>query len=839
MHLNGGAPLDRSHSAPPKHPSPLADGGYVYLGELEEDLDGWIEVGDDVPPVRWKYLKSTAGWTILQHQRFYRREITVPSSHGPTSTTTAFSLLGAAEFSLRQLFPVEGERTWYNGDIYSYDGPPHMVALDSGAVYEITVTFAYDVRAAGDSKEDGVPRSRWRLVISYANGGVHPEESRSVAPGILDGWTLGDLVGVELRNQARTILTLTNASTPIHEISLDPVGTFQLAPFQSAQLPLLLKQHRAVACNLDRTYQLPVFLSFSDNSTISFNITLIQLFANKPLLSTFYTNSRAVSYALYTPPRDIVSASSGVILALHGAGVDPAKSPEWTSSIKRRRSEWIVWPIGLTEWGYDWHGASLSDSRAALYHLSNVQQYLGRATGISVPPSDAHRRIVIMGHSNGGQGTWYHASRFPDEVVAAIPAAGYVKIQDYVPYSHSVGPHFRDPALNGILHAALAQFDNDLHVSNLKGMPLLCRHGGNDDNVPVQNSRQLVTAVELWNGPSAQIEFFEVDGEGHWFDNVLNTPEIDQFLDSAFESENPIPENFTFTITCANPSEMGSKLGFRILELETPGRLARLDIEIFKDPQQSLTIGRVTTKNVKTFGVKGRPLHHLEVNGIVLSPVPPGTNSSSQLWVTSASHSQWIFSLGPPASLIRQSVTLLSILASSSTIQIVIGTTGSADITQHLESIASRLSHDAYLYGKVKTTIVRDFEVGVPSSPGNLVVLGDKFSNSLVRRWAVDWTLPVTFVSPNAFRLGSETYQANGTGLLFLAPVPHRPSDLALVLNGIGYEGLERAARLFPVRTGVPLPDWVVTSPTTVDGGVAAAGFWSKDWDYNPSMSFP
>jgi pimeloyl-ACP methyl ester carboxylesterase len=61
----------------------------------------------------------------------------------------------------------------------------------------------------------------------------------------------------------------------------------------------------------------------------------------------------------------------------------------------------------------------------------------------------------MIGHSNGGQGTWYNAARHPDRVVASritlanfllawfevhlvvIAAAGYIKAQLYVPLTHS------------------------------------------------------------------------------------------------------------------------------------------------------------------------------------------------------------------------------------------------------------------------------------------------------------------------------------------------------------------------------------------------------------------
>lgn len=48
---------------------------------------------------------------------------------------------------------------------------------------------------------------------------------------------------------------------------------------------------------------------------------------------------------------------------------------------------------------------------------------------------DAHLLSSLIGHSNGGQGAWHLAARYPDEFLGVIPAAGYLKIQDYVPYT--------------------------------------------------------------------------------------------------------------------------------------------------------------------------------------------------------------------------------------------------------------------------------------------------------------------------------------------------------------------------------------------------------------------
>lgn len=74
------------------------------------------------------------------------------------------------------------------------------------------------------------------------------------------------------------------------------------------------------------------------------------------------------------------------------------------------------------------------------------------------------------GHSNGGQGVWHLAVHFPDKIIAGlyalqahmalcnvlnhtrtvVPAAGYIKIQDYVSFANWVGSSYSDPWLRGV-----------------------------------------------------------------------------------------------------------------------------------------------------------------------------------------------------------------------------------------------------------------------------------------------------------------------------------------------------------------------------------------------------
>lgn len=85
-------------------------------------------------------------------------------------------------------------------------------------------------------------------------------------------------------------------------------------------------------------------------------------------------------------------------------------------------------------------------------------------------------------------------TRGTNAVLSAVPAAGYIKSQAYVPLTQSQyvylstdrsiiftrwqsARRFIDPALNSILESTLTPDDNDLFSSNVIGSSILVVHG--------------------------------------------------------------------------------------------------------------------------------------------------------------------------------------------------------------------------------------------------------------------------------------------------------------------------------------------------------------------------
>lgn len=358
----------------------------------------------------------------------------------------AFSLSGAATFSLR----LVNSSDWmsYNGDMYpsvQSTLPPHLVHIDRDQRAEVVVHYTHDVRVSGDPGKRA-PFGRWKLAINKERERVlWLQKGRKVLPDVVEGWFVGEVVGVEVRNlhhhryvildsAASDTKGVGRAAQASREFSADGVGpqieialdrTIRLASLQTRLVALRLIQSAPMS---SKTQEIKFTLRTEDGRVFDAALPVRRVSHTAPFLSTFLSATLAPSHALYTAPRS--PGRGRTIAALHGAGVDPASDSSrsfWTSSIPARpNGSWIVWPLGMTEWvrplsfglgrvigpltfgqqGYDWHGASHQDARKAVEHLDSVRdKWWPRATRSDVgreKPLDG--RLVVVGHSNGGQG---------------------------------------------------------------------------------------------------------------------------------------------------------------------------------------------------------------------------------------------------------------------------------------------------------------------------------------------------------------------------------------------------------------------------------------------------
>jgi hypothetical protein len=147
---------------------------------------------------------------VLQHQVYHERVLSAASAG-----LYSFDLTTAAEFSILKEGLDPSERRWFSGNMYAYpDATPHLVELEEGD-HLITVTFGYDLRISGDSD---VPRSRWRLVVKKELEQLVVNSAKAVAPSIVEGVLMGEVLGIELHNRGREEVVLLGVTSEHQDV---------------------------------------------------------------------------------------------------------------------------------------------------------------------------------------------------------------------------------------------------------------------------------------------------------------------------------------------------------------------------------------------------------------------------------------------------------------------------------------------------------------------------------------------------------------------------------------------------------------------------------------------
>ncbi|KAI0005870.1 hypothetical protein BJV74DRAFT_761059, partial [Russula compacta] len=855
------------------YPSSLADGGSVCWSKASIGPDRNLAVS--FPHIRWAFLRATEGWAALQHHTILRTTLTVlPPRSGSDSKLSPAALKFLLELKRGSFFTVvpadvEWEQRrdfvpkWYSGNIYDvHSGPPHLVKLPtipsagSPTVYHLYVSGDYEIRLFGDPEEAGsqAPTLSISVRAYFESPSINfrRETSSDIAPDFVEGFAFGDALGVGLRCLSKSWWTITalSPSPQLHEavrgIVLSLLTNVRFAPGQTRVLPIRISQSKAFGGN---ALSFDVHVTADGSSeTISVRIPVFQLShwsrtGDMVIKASYFSTDTAPIGFIVLPPTDSntpLGAPSPPILALHGAGVD-IQQPFWAQAVPRQQRSWVILPSGRTPWGLDWHGPSADDTWGTVSALTSILGTCPKWKAWAITPE----KVVIIGHSNGGQGTWYIAARHPDRVIAIIPAAGFIKAQAYVPLTHSWSAHFIDPFLRMILESSFTPDDNDLFLSNLVDTPALVIHGGADKNVPTWHSRELISVLRTW-AADAIVSYREEPGQGHWYPFVLRNAQVKAFLDSVLDEERPPPRHsVTFTLTAAVPAETGSLHGWRILNLLVPGRLARLTVEVGDG------IVSVVTCNVGCFSTDATrlQLRRLVIDGCTFAiPDDGGSAGDSKLHFQRDSGT-WGVSFQSPLTNCRRfvpqrSTSPYSILRSPGRLRIVVS--GDLDCAM---SIARRLANDLFTYFKLDADIVHETEVLETrgddlSGTGNIVVIGSPSGQYIRRRLAkrrTAFSIVERESGPPVLQLGAEILSGPSKGIMFTHPHESSPFSTMLFIIAYDQSGLERAARLFPVRTGLALADWLVIGKRADKqgaSGVEKAGLWGRSWEYHSGMSW-
>ncbi|PPQ70920.1 hypothetical protein CVT24_009982 [Panaeolus cyanescens] len=879
-------------------PSSYARDGLVTWSSTSSDELGNIQLS--FPDIPWTYLRASHGWAALQHHAVLRTTLTIYPPGNPGSTLECPQLLvrlkQASYFALKpqsqdnhtNLFVPE----WYPGNIYDLERAlPYLlplsdkVSLTQPTSFDLFVSGDYEIRLFGDPLVDGssIPVQRIQVDVSLNNPSskVIHLPAQDVIPQFVAGYPLGQVMGIALQNlddkKKYSVVSVEQTDdNKAMSISLLNDVTYTISSGQTRVVPILLQPStpwfqesfdfvvRLKAHDQDNLFDVPVTIQISHRTSWS-------SVDRQTFTGTFLFANSTPSHFVTVPPRLKSEDKHPPILALHGAGVDVIGHDFWAQSMPDNNFSWIVIPVGRTSWGLDWHGPSADEAWDTVRGLGEALRYHREKHDCpwSYWPD---LPVILVGHSNGGQGTWYIASRYPDRIRAAIPAAGYIKSQAYVPLTLSRSGHFIDPSLRAILESSLTPDDNDLHLSNLVDTPLLAIHGGDDRNVPSWHSRELMSTMHSWEFAGVKKIYHEDFGQDHWYPTVLNNDHVQGFVDQYTLRGGANAElDDTFTLTTLAPHQSGSLRGWRIVELITPGRLGRLTVKRIPSRGSNTTESyTVYTSNIRQFS----PPSSLARNVVI---TVDDIAVSNDAWSDNASilmlhlddrlgrHWKWKVNEPIPFRMILADAELSQICIDQSSkpaasnppgrVQAILSSPGPITIVTTTvddareSSIASRLAYVLQLYHRIDSEIISQEEAANRTQQdtwlaGNVVLIGTPRS-TYIQKLLEDQRTPVGFTRDGAgFTVRSNwpnKFDKDDHAIIFTHPHPTRNDSLMLCLLYHTPIGLERAARLFPYRTGIAVPDWAIVSnkmDTMGAGGILAAGVWGNNWSFNEPMSW-
>ncbi|KAL8952695.1 MAG: hypothetical protein Q9222_001394 [Ikaeria aurantiellina] len=550
---------------------------------------------------------------------------------------------------------------------------------------------------------------------------------------------------------------------------------------------------------------------------------------NEPQKITYMHPGQIVSSAILRPPSEqaLNRVQAGhrlpVVVALHGAGVDINNS-----EVRHALDDapdllgWVVFPSGVTDWcGDDWHRWGFADVEAAVAAIPDWT----KAMDWKGPTVNTHQWLVI-GHSNGGQGTWYALTHAPDNIIGAAPISGYSSIQAYVPYHLW---HEADPSITAIIRRSLLDFRHESLLENSSGIPIHQQHGSLDNNVPTSHSRRLKLLLSQIDCPSTYVE---LPGKNHWFEGVMTTKNLIDFYDKVLEDpskKKPAPLGFTMVI--ANPATMGSKHGIIVDQLTSSDRLGKIRVS----HDVTTDTWSVSTSNVHRLhfapdataeydwlqtrisidGSKIEVREDIERNQWIVRSLDSSWKvSDDDQWLAEQRHGQQFGSLDAILSPRGRFVIRTTLETSGLAVQI------SRNLLQYLGADAEILApgQPSQSDGKTMITILC-------GTSDQLSTSGSRFNSISVEK---DRGLLLRDAHGRTFVYILEI----GLGAIFLRPSVDRA--LELVIWGYDLLGLQYAVRLTPMLTGVGQPDFVVTRKDCAwkgAAGVLALGYFDYSWN--------
>jgi pimeloyl-ACP methyl ester carboxylesterase len=505
-------------------------------------------------------------------------------------------------------------------------------------------------------------------------------------------------------------------------------------------------------------------------------------------------------------------SQNGLIFSVHGASVEAQGQADAYSS-----KDWatLIAPTNRRPFGFDWEDWGRLD-------LLEVMKEAGKRY------PHAADRVTLTGHSMGGHGTWINGALFPDKFAAIGPSAGW---STFWSYAGGWNPENPTP-VEAMFRRAANPSDTMLFASNLKAAPIYVVHGDADDNVPVdqaRNMRKYLQSIGVEPG------YHEEPGAGHWWDKdgpgaeCVDWPPLMNLLDNARIPPHPIALDFT----TVNPAVSAKSHWVTIVQQERALLPSRVQVE---NPTQNVL--KVKTENVKRLMLDDLSPQlwglSMELDG---QPVPlPKTFTNPIHLIKSAG--KWVITKEPKddeKTPVRGSGFKH---AFTNNVILVYGTAGTPEENEWAYNKARYDAETFYYRGNGSFEVVSDKNLrSLRTADRNIVLYGNAESNSAWPSLLKDSPIQV---HRNHANLGERTLSGTDLAVCFIQPRKGSKGALVGVVSGTGLEGMRLTNRMPYFLSGAGFPDWFAYRTDVLSDGsskATAAGFFGNDWNLSTEDS--
>ncbi|HEY6331822.1 MAG TPA: prolyl oligopeptidase family serine peptidase [Blastocatellia bacterium] len=660
----------------------------------------------------------------------------------------------------------------------------------------------------------------WRMELKthLPAGKLFVNEKNSIVPDFIVSQQLEEWGQIEIANASTEDLT----GVTVEVAGGDLVATSHSAPTligagMVQRIPVMFSTVRAVPDTVSEPIQM---LVKSGDEAFHFDIMPKLRKPSEYLARTFRSqlDGSVQPYSIWLPAEYDPAKTYALLVLLHGSTVD-----DWRQNI---------FAYSPKEWAIEIAPHDRGDNFFREAGEVDLDEMIADAQRVFKTDPD---RVYLSGHSMGGYGTWYQATRRPDKWAAIAAQSGATdesyERPDLCNSSGDEQRRFQEQTLRGWSPINFAE--------NMACVPAYALHGGSDPEIPPAQSRQMCQRLAAFGYEQV---YDEARGQIHWWGGPPHTdygaecvdkPAMTNFL----RDHGPREKDPKHIVYVTDSLRYNKAYWVTIDQMDSVSALARVeatiagqDIEVKESNVAQITLNPDVRKFELGKGVRIKIdddvafVGALPESGLTLRK-DAGRFLQAERYPPDAGFNKTHDLFGPVADAFNKPFLF------------IIGTGGQGPPAAETNSAATEaarvLARDWMLRANGIVNIKNDSDVTNDEIQSrNLVLFGNADTNSIIGR--INGQLPIKFAA-GGIVVGQRTFGSD-TGMIMIAPNPLNPARYVVIVGGSSPGCFQAAGR----TCMADLPDYVVFDANAFSGkklAFLAGGFFDKYWRVDEQIS--